>query len=87
MSAQVLIHFIVGENRCVAFEESLESLSAVGTISVVLTQALSHKIASKATTRKKMFREVGPVSESSMKGDLLSHTIRYLFTPKLTRKC
>ncbi|KAI4666081.1 uncharacterized protein J4E78_003548 [Alternaria triticimaculans] len=66
---------IVGEDRCFAFEESLESLSAVGTISVVLKQALSHKIASKATTKKKMFREVGPVSESSMKGDVRSHTI------------
>jgi len=76
----------VEEDRCVAFEESSESPSAVGTISIVLTEALRHRIVPKATKRKRMFREVGPVSESSMKGDTRSHMIRYLLAPRLTRK-
>ena len=60
------------------FGETLEALSSVGTISVKLTPILGYRRRMHPKGRKMELREVGEVSEESVKGDVRSHMIRYV---------
>ena len=60
-------------------EESLEGLKSVGTISIVLTEVLKRTRTTELPAQQKtMLREIGPVSEEAIKGDVRSQAIRFV---------
>ncbi|KAI4696340.1 uncharacterized protein J4E88_000515 [Alternaria novae-zelandiae] len=67
---------VVEEKSATTFRETLEALSSVGTISVKLTPILSYRKRIHPKGKKTELREVGEVSEESVKGDVRSHMIR-----------
>jgi len=69
--------FSVEDNSEVKPVESLETLSSVGTISVVLIPIQSFRRVRQPNDKKVVLREIGAVSEETIKGDVRSHMIRY----------
>ena len=70
--------FTVKDNSEVCAKENLDTLSHVGTISVVLTPVLSRQRRSNLKSKKKELRKIGVVSEEAVKGDVRSHVIGYV---------
>ena len=74
----MLTYHTVEHNSEQTYQEDLKTLNAVGTISVVLTPILRYRKSSEHRLWRSGLREIGPVSEEAIKGDVRSHVIRYV---------